>query len=133
MLGNWDNQLEDGESHITSFVFLGPKTYSYVTDTGRVEIKAKGISQNGYTENILAWNKERTLLVHTGNAVTKESFVDLLQNKEKTLQVIYPSYLKKDAKYQTIRSVVLPKSIRLVYDKRVVQGDFSTRPFGMKL
>jgi len=81
VLGDWDNQLEAGESHITSFVSLGPKTYRYVTDTGRVEIKAKEIEQNEYTENILAWNKERTSLVHTGNAVTKESFVDLLQTR----------------------------------------------------
>ena len=53
ILGDRDNQLEPSESHIVSFASLGPKTCSYVTDTGRVEIKAKGISQNGYTENIL--------------------------------------------------------------------------------
>ena len=40
-------------SHITSFISLCPKTYAYETNTGRIEIKAKGVTQNGYTENIL--------------------------------------------------------------------------------
>ena len=44
VLGDWDNQLEEGKSHIVSFRSLGPKTYTYTTNTGRVEIKAKMIS-----------------------------------------------------------------------------------------
>ena len=38
ILGDWDNQLEQGESHIVSFASLGPMTCSYVTIAGRVEI-----------------------------------------------------------------------------------------------
>jgi len=133
ILGDWDNQLEADESHITSFVSLGPKTYSYITNTGRVEIKAKSITQNGYTEDILAWNEDGTELVQTGNAVTKESFEELLRNQESVLKVIYPHHLKKDAKYQTIREVIMPKSIRLVYDKRILHDDFTTSAYGSKL
>ena len=57
MLGEWDSQLEKGESHITEFVSLGPKVYSYTTNTGRIEMKCKGLSQNGYTEDILEWDE----------------------------------------------------------------------------
>ena len=60
ILGDWDNQLGDGESHTVSFISLGPKTYTYTTDTGRSEMKAKGISQNGYTEKILGLDLEPT-------------------------------------------------------------------------
>jgi len=133
VLGDWDGQLEDGETHITSFVSLGPKTYSYVTNTGRVEMKMKSITQNGFTEDILAWNEGRTELVRTGNAITKDSFVNLLKNKEEILNVIYPTHIKKDAKYQSIKNVVMPKSVRLVYDKRILLDDFTTVPYGSKV
>ena len=83
ILGDWDNQLEQGESHIVSFASLGPKTYSYITDTGRVEIKAKGISQNRYTENILGAD-----LKQTGVALAGGTFARLLDNKEDKLQVV---------------------------------------------
>jgi len=128
ILGDWDNQLEQGESHIVSFASLGPKTYSYITDTGRVEIKAKGISQNGYTENILGAD-----LKQTGVALTGETFARLLDNKEDKLQVVYPSHLKKNSKDCSIRSVVLSKTIRPVYDKRILHSDFTTRAYGTKL
>jgi len=133
VLGDWDNQLEEGESHIVSFRSLGPKTYTYTTDTGRVEIKAKGISQNGYTENILDWNAEHTELVQTGRALTADVFDYLLDNKMDTFQIIYPSHLKKNSKTCSIQSVIMPKTVRLVYDKRVLLPNYSTRPFGTKL
>ena len=59
VLGEWDNQLEEGESHIVSFMSLGPKTYAYETNKGRVEMKIKSITQNGFTENILEWDEQR--------------------------------------------------------------------------
>jgi len=132
VLGDWDDQLEAGETHITSFVSLGPKTYSYVTNTGRVEMKMKSITQNGFTEDILAWNEGKTELVRTGNAVTKESFEKLLKEQDQVLQVIYPTHMKKNKKDQTIRNVIMPKSLRLVYDKRILKEDFTTVPFGTK-
>ena len=44
VLGERNNELEEGESHIVSFVSLGPKTYAYTTDTGRTEMKIKSIT-----------------------------------------------------------------------------------------
>ena len=125
--------MEEGESHIVSFRSLGPKTYTYTTNTVRVEIKAKGISQNGYTENILDWNAEHTELVQTRRALTADVFDYLLDNKMDTFQIIYPSHLKKNSKTCNIQSVIMPKTVRLIYDKRVLLSNFSTRPFGTKL
>ena len=33
VLGEWNNELEEGESHIVSFASLGPKTYAYKTES----------------------------------------------------------------------------------------------------
>ena len=98
-----------------------------------MEIKAKGISQNGYTENILDWNAEHTELVQTGRALTADVFDNLLDNKLDTFKIIYPSHLKKNSKTCYIQSVIMPKTVRLVYDKRVLLPNYSTRPFGTTL
>ena len=91
-----------------------------------MEIKAKGISQNGYTENILDWNAEHTELVQTGRALTADVFDYLLDDKLDT-------FPKKNSKTCSIQSVIMPKTVRLVYDKRVLLPNYSTRPFGTKL
>ena len=119
--------MEPGEL-IASFASMGPKKYSYVTDTGRSEIRAKRISQNGYTNNILGAD-----LKQTGVALSGETFGRLLDNKEEKLQIVYPSHLKKNSKECSIRSVVLSKKIRPVYDKRILHSDFTTRAYGTKL
>lgn len=57
ILGDWDNQLEDGVSHTIRFVLCGPKVHSYETNTGRIEKKVRGMTQNGYTEHIFDLNQ----------------------------------------------------------------------------
>ena len=113
-----------------SFASLGPKTYSYVTIAGRVEIKAKGISQNGYMENILGAD-----LKQIGVALTGETFARVLGNKEEKLQIVYSSQeeFKKNFKDCSIRTVVLSKTIRPVHDKRILNSEFTTRAYGTKL
>jgi len=132
VLGEWDSQLKPGESHITSFMSLGPKTYTYVTDKGRVEMKINSITQNGFTEDIREWNEERGEHVRTGKALNKAALESLLRNEDEVVRVVYPSFLKRDKKSQAIQSVVMPKTLRLVYDKRILLEDFTTIPFGTK-
>lgn len=55
-----------GESHIVRFLFCGPKVYSDETDTERIEMKVKGMTQNGYTENILDLDQATGKLRRTG-------------------------------------------------------------------
>ena len=131
-LGDWSNELKNGESHITHFVSLGPKVYSYVTDKGRVEIKCKGFSQNAYTENILVEDEGTKELVESGESLDYEKLVSLTKGVIAEQQVIYPHFLKRDGKSQTINTVVLKKTLRKVYDKRILRPDFSTVPHGTK-
>ena len=98
-LGEWDNQLENGEDHIVGFVSLGPKTYAYKTDTGRVEMKIKSITQNGHTENLLQRMDDGTLQ-KTDTSLRKETLHGLLDNPESTVKVIYPHQLKRNKKTQ---------------------------------
>ena len=131
-LGDWDDQLEAGETHIVSFISLGPKCYRYVTNTGRVELKMKGITQNGHTEDILVYNEDRTMLVKSNRGIDEDTFPRLLADRNETVQVINPDFLKKDRKYQTMKSIPQPKTLRLTYDKRVLHDDYTTSPFGTR-
>ena len=111
---------------------LGPKSYAYVTDTGRQEVKSKWFTQNGFTEDILEWSANGEELVRTGRKIDFDSMNHLLQNRGEKLQVVYPSFMKRNFKQQSIKNVVLAKQMRLVYDKRVLLDNFTTRPFGTR-
>jgi len=132
VLGMWSDELKSGETSIEKFMCLGPKSYAYVTDTGRQEVKSKSFTQNGFTEDILEWSSNGEELVRTGRKIDFDSMNHLLQNRGEKLQVVYPSFMKRNFKQQSIKNVVLAKQMRLVYDKRVLHDDVTTRPFGTR-
>ncbi|XP_055357527.1 uncharacterized protein LOC129602520, partial [Paramacrobiotus metropolitanus] len=129
ILGDWDNQLQAGENHIVKFVSCGPKVYSYETDTGRIELKAKGIAQNGYTEDILDFDEVKKSFVRSGRALDFDALKRLLDGTDKHLEIIYPEFLKRNGKTQAINTIQLFKKLKMVYDKRMLFPDFSTLPF----
>jgi hypothetical protein len=130
-LGEWANEMKEGESHITQFVSCGPKVYSYVTDTGRMELKVKGMTQNGFTEDILVYDEITKSLTRSGKKLDFHQLRRLMDGTETNLNVVYPEYLKKNGKTQTINTVQLVKSLKKVYDKRILLPNFCTFPFGI--
>ena len=130
MLGDWANEMKEGESHITRFVSCGPKVYSYVTDKGRMELKVKGMTQNGYTEDILAWDDLTKQFARSGRKLDFDQLKRLLDGTDPRVEVVYPEHLRKDCRTQSINTVQLAKKLKLVYDKRVLLDDFRTIPFG---
>ncbi|XP_055353302.1 uncharacterized protein LOC129599174 [Paramacrobiotus metropolitanus] len=120
ILGDWDNQLHVGESHIVKFVSCGPKVYSYETDTGRIELKAKGLTQNEYTEDILGFNEITKSFARTGQTLDFDQLKRLLDGTDSHVQIIYPEFIKRNGKTQEIKTVCLFKKLRMVYDKPVV-------------
>ncbi|XP_055339180.1 uncharacterized protein LOC129588818 [Paramacrobiotus metropolitanus] len=132
ILGDWDDQLQAGESHIVKIVSCGPKVYSYETDTGHIELKAKGIEQSGYTEGILDFDEITQSFTRTGKALDFNALQRLLDGTDSHVQVIYPQFIKRNGKTQEINTVQLFKKLQMVYDKRMLFPDFSTLPFGTK-
>ncbi|XP_055355961.1 uncharacterized protein LOC129601232 [Paramacrobiotus metropolitanus] len=119
ILGDWNNQLQAGESHIVKFVSCGPKVYSYETDTGRIELKAKGLTQNGYREDILDFDEFTKSFARTGQTLDFDKLKYLLDGTESLDQIIYPEFVKRNGKTQEINTVQLFKKLRMVYDKRM--------------
>ena len=64
MLGIWENELGEDDC-ITSFVALGPKTYSYKTLKGKENTKCKGFRLNPETSETMNHQKMIDLLLQS--------------------------------------------------------------------
>lgn len=102
----WDNQLEEGESHIIRFVSCGPKVYSNKTDTSQIELKVKGMTKNGCTENILDIDQPTGESRRTDEKLDLDQLKRLPDGADPQLQVIYPEYLRKHGKTQQIDNTI---------------------------
>jgi len=111
-LGDLTNELDD-EEYIVEFTSTGPKSYSYVTNSGKTVCKVKGFSLN--FRNIAHLNFE----------VMK----DIVLNTEATVvKTFYPHSIQRSG--FKLKSVDKTKNFKLVYSKRVIQHDLDTLPFG---
>ena len=118
-LGDLTDELPDGDS-IAQFVSGGPKTYGYKTVKGLTCLKAKGITLNSYNTTIV--NLE-TLTRLVDNFVRGEGGDDdhVLANADT---------IARDKRTFTLKNRVVSKRFRVVYNKRVLLPDYSTRPYG---
>ena len=96
--------------YITNWVGTGPKSYSYETNDGEVMCKVKGFTLNHI--NPLKINAE----------VMNE----IIRDPSKKITIGRKNAITPDAKHKT----VVNQDIALGYDKRVVQDDFNTLPYG---
>lgn len=125
-----DNLLEEGGAHIIRIVYSDFKVYSYKTNTGRIEMKLKGMKQNRYTENILDLNETTGELKGTGKKLDFIQLMQVLDGADPQQQVIYPEFLRKNGRFQQMTTIHLAKFSKLVYAKRIMLADFLTIPFG---
>lgn len=110
-LGEWES--ETGSKAISSFVSIGPKSYSY-----KVEGEAKDTKFKGFTLNY-----ENARLIHF------ESLKSLVDNNEAVIRTSNLDFIKNQ-KTGTIQTIIRPKEAAFVYDKRVIVADYDTRPYG---
>jgi hypothetical protein len=115
---------EEPDAYITKFVSCGAKNYSFEVFypiSGRKEYvcKVKGLTLNFQTSAIV-------------NFSTMESLVnEVIEEKEQTKHLI-PQMKFVTSKYNDVNTVYNQKIYRLVYDRRMIMRDYTTRPYGYK-
>ncbi|XP_078531047.1 uncharacterized protein LOC144817954 [Lissotriton helveticus] len=119
-LGNLTSEL-DKDEYIIEYTSAGPKTYSYKTNTNKVCMKVKGITLN--VSNTLKINFDSLKdLVHEYSAAADHE-------NDKTIVVNQPCIVRSKKKWE-ITTQPLHKTLRVVFDKRVLTTDYKTLPYG---
>ena len=111
-LGELTDELEGG--HITKWVGTGPKSYSYEVSNGDVTCKVKGF----------------TLNYGNGLKINGDVMNDIVHDQSKTVTITKKGAITRDAKTKNIINQDQTKTFSLGYDKRVVQSNFDTLPYG---
>ncbi len=122
-LGDLTNELEDhGEgAHIVEFCSGGPKHYGYVVRNNKGEektiMKVKGLCLNYQNSEVVNFETMKKLV---------KDFVEGEGAEQRTVNM-RQIQRRKDF---SIVTAATQKTYRVVYEKRVVLPDYTTRPFG---
>ncbi|GBN72880.1 hypothetical protein AVEN_272305-1 [Araneus ventricosus] len=117
-LGNFLGEFTDdlyGETIIT-FISAGPKNYAYRTSRGKTCCKVRGFTLNFRNSQKLNFDCIKHL-------VTSMDF-------EEKIPLQDPHKIVRDGKKRKVLRKEETKYYKLVYDKRVIQPDFTTLPYG---
>ena len=117
-LGDLTNELDD-DDYITSFVSGGPKNYSYHTKKGKTNTKIRGITMTHSTSQKLNHDVIRKLV---------RLYCDPSEESEKV--TITRDNITRDKKEKKIVTKKMKKDYRPVYNKRVVNENYETLPYG---
>ena len=117
-LGDLTDELNGG--YITTFLSGGPKNYGYVTNTGEAILKIRGIS--------LTYDACKTLNIGTMRDLVESYVVDGARNEKVTINI--PNKITRDKKEKHIVTKRTKKDYRVVYNKRVVNENYETVPYG---
>ena len=117
-LGDLTDELNGG--YITTFMSGGPKNYGYVTNTDEAILKIRGIS--------LTYDATLTLNIGTMRDLVDSYVVDGARNEKVTLNI--PNKITRDKKEKHIVTKRTKKDYRVVYNKRVVNENYETVPYG---
>ena len=120
-LGNYIGDLTDelGGEHITVFASGGPKNYCYKTNTGKTEVKVRGI----------------TLDCTARQKVNFQSMCELVSLRAEcgvteTVTVDIPFRITRNTRTKEIQTKRVKKDYRVVYNKRVIIDDYKTLLYG---
>ena len=117
-LGDLTDELNGG--YITTFMSGGPKNYGYVTNTGEAILKIRGIS--------LTYDATLTLNIGTMRELVDSYVVDGARHEKVTINI--PNKITRDKKEKHIVTKRTKKDYRVVYNKRVVNENYETVPYG---
>lgn len=113
-LGNLSSELKPGQ-HITRFATMGPKSYAYVTNDGKMVVKMKGFALKGQAKDL----------------ITFDSILNMLRTREVVI-VPYFDLIRRNKKAVELEQVsVQNKRCQFTYDKRVIVDEqYNTKPYG---
>lgn len=109
--------------YIHKFVSLGPKSYCYeIRDRVskkllKTSMRMKGISFNG---------------LNKGTSLTFDEMYQLLQGEMSNITLQQRKF-QVNSKFSTLHEEVFEKNVRLTMNKRIINSDYSTFPFGFKM
>ena len=120
MLGEWKDELEGDV--ITEFVSGGPKNYAYQTREGNIECKVRGFTLNVRGSAILNFQS------------MKQNILEELYIPQdcRNLNIVTPYHFQRDVEKKIIRVVPRVKKYSLVFDKRVINTQGLTFPYGYR-
>jgi hypothetical protein len=123
LLGDFENDLKKSYGdYIQEFYSSGPKSYSYITDTGYEVCKIKGIPLNIKNQNIL-------------NVKTMKQLI--LEKKENESLYVEDTKFKLDKNRSTIETIQQKKKFNITFDKRRIlpldDNKILTVPFGYQI
>ena len=125
-LGDFTDELAG--DHIVSFISGGPKNYAYRTSKGKECLKVRGFTLNHTASQKITFDNMHQLIstfrrVRTG---VKRQKVQ----EEEGITIINPHKITRDKAGKRLITKEERKKYQVVYDKRVLQPDFFTLPYG---
>ena len=117
------NSEKEPNAYITKFISLGPKNYGYQvyypnSNKSDYTVKIKGLTLNFSTESKVNFQSMKQLLD------------DYMEDKINSISV--PQVRFTTSKYNDKCTQAFNKEFRLVYDKRTLNKDFTTFPYGYR-
>jgi hypothetical protein len=114
-LGEWENEFNDDE-WIDEMILAGAKSYSYITNKGKIQIRMKGITLDRATSDIFTCERIRRMVFENDCMESSERF-QFIWNKDKEIETRY-----------------ITRKVRNTMDsKRVVLDNHFTLPFGYEI
>ena len=113
-LGDLTNELDSIDEFIVEGVFSGPKNYCYKTSSGKTKCVVKGFSLSHVSSLKLNFESLKQVV---------------LEDRAKRIGVEQLKFTR-DKNSWDIKTSVVEKMYRFVYDKRVLTENYETLPYG---
>ncbi|XP_054722798.1 uncharacterized protein LOC129232694 [Uloborus diversus] len=113
-LGDFTDELDGGT--ISVFVSGGPKNYAYTTSDGETCCKVRGFTLNHRNVQLLNFDSIKQLVLNL--------------DEPSSINIHNPAKICREPKRRKIMNKVENKMYQIIYNKRVIQPDYSTLPYG---
>ena len=120
-LGEWKDELEG--DIINEFCSAGAKNYSYTTRQNREVCKVRGFTLNVRGSAILNFYTMKDNIL---------SELDSPQDSLRNLNIVTPYHFQRDLEQKRIKVVPRVKKYGVVFDKRVINTNAITFPYGYR-